>query len=127
MSNFTDYVEFVSTNNFKGKRRIYQLTRNLIWEIGYLGSNKCILIEKGFLTDFLSVPLGFHLLLDNDGPYAAAGALHDKLYRHLGYGNRAFADDQLYDAMVALGAWKITAFTVWAAVRMFGKKYYRNN
>lgn len=124
MSNFTEPLSFYSTEIFHEGRRVYRLSRDLIWEVGFKGSGDIITVEKNFLTDFLSVPAIVRFWVDNDGPYAAGGALHDKLYR-TGYMNRKFADAQLYDAVRALGCGRFKAFTIWAAVRLFGGFVYK--
>lgn len=123
MSDFTEPVEFISTNDFHEGRRLYKLTRQLVWEVGHLGSANYVVVEKGFLTDFVSIPAFFHGFLNSSGRYAAAGVMHDKLYTVL-KSNRYFADAQLYDAMIALGSPKYLAWVVWAAVRLFGKKIF---
>ncbi len=123
MSNFTDPVYFESTDIFINERRVYRLTRDLIWEIGFKGSNNKILIPLGFLTDFLSIPFPFTEFVNNDGPYAAAGALHDFLYNRKLF-DRKECDQQLYDALIALKCRKIYAKLVWMTVRLFGAKYY---
>lgn len=123
MSNFTNPVYFESTNVFAGGRRVYRLTRDLIWEVGFKGSGEIVLIKQGFMTDFLSIPFPFTEFVNNDGPYAAAGALHDFLYNKKWY-SREECDQQLYDALVALKCKKLYAKIIWAIVRLFGAKYY---
>jgi hypothetical protein len=124
MSNFTDPVNFVSTDYYTKDRRIYRLTRELIWEVGHKGSGNYIYVPKGYLTDFLSVPKLFEVFINTSGKYAAAGALHDKLYSVLN-ANRKFADDQLYDALISLGASKFLAWSVWIVVRLFGGRAFK--
>lgn len=123
MSNFTNPVYFESTDIFVNGKRVYRLSRDLIWEIGFKGSNNKILIPLGFLTDFLSIPFPFTEFVNNDGPYAAAGALHDHLYKEKIF-DRKKSDEQLYDALIALKCNKIIATLIWFSVRIFGNKYY---
>lgn len=123
MSNFTDPVYFESTDIFVNERRVYRLTRDLIWEIGFKGSNNKILIPLGFLTDFLSIPFPFTEFVNNDGPYAAAGALHDFLYSGKIL-ERKECDRQLYDSLISLKCSKIKSVLIWSTVRLFGNKYY---
>ncbi len=125
MSNFTEPVQFVSTDYFRHNRRIYRLTRELLWEVGFKGSGNYIIVQKGYLTDFLSVPRIFEGFINTSGKYAAAGALHDKLYSVLTT-NRKFADDQLFDALRALGGSKFLAWSVWVVVRLFGSKAFKD-
>ncbi len=120
MSNFTSPLEFRSTDEFTDGRRRYVLTRTLIWEIGFLGSGDQIVVPEGFDTDFLSLPAFVQMFVSRDGPYAAAGALHDYLYRTRDHRGRSFADAQLHDGLMALGASKFVARTFWGAVRLFG-------
>jgi hypothetical protein len=124
MSNFTDPIQFVSTEYFNGDRRVYRLTRDLIWEVGELGSENYIYVQKGYLTDLMSIPRIFEGFINTSGKYAAAGALHDKLYDVLDK-NRLFADNQLFDAMIALGASRWLAWAVWIVVRLNGGRAFK--
>ena len=90
-----------------------------------------IAVPEGFVTDYCSVPhIPFiHEWLGDIGK--RAGVIHDYLYssivdevfRHLG---RAWADNVLYAALRSQGIGRIKAWSMWAAVRVFGAGYFQD-
>ena len=82
-----------------------------------------ITIPKYFETDFCSVPRIAGIYTWLGGKYKRAGALHDYLYR-TAIVTRATADAILRDAIIAEDGSYIDAYSMWAAVRVFGNIYY---
>lgn len=83
--------------------------------------NDYILIPKGFVTDFASIPSLFWSILPRWGKYGKAAVLHDYMYvTKVGY-TRKETDDIFRQAMLKLGTkpWKATV--MYWAVRLFGK------
>ena len=85
-----------------------------------------IIAPCGFETDFASIPKRLRGWIDNDESWLVRPAvLHDWLYSE-GRLPRARCDRILYRAALAEGAPRLAAWTVWAAVRLFGSTYYRS-
>lgn len=98
---------------------------------------ECI-IPEGMLTDFTSVPrvpLAYTLF---GGKYNRTGVLHDGLYSDwsaikiihaaLRYElpiTKELADDMLYQSLIDEGAWRSTAYAMWAGVHNFGSLFYK--
>ena len=85
-----------------------------------IGGPRVIVVPKGFITDFASVPrLPMTYLLAGDTAHAAA-VIHDFLYRNK-LGTRRQADAIFFEAMAADGepAWR--RWAMWSAVRVGGR------
>lgn len=98
----------------------------LVWEQGELGSGREIVVEPGFIFDGASIPWPLSIVLHRWGRWRRAAGLHDKLYELLRKGiphpfapTRQAADAEFYDALLASGCWRATAFSFWLAVRAF--------
>ena len=80
-----------------------------------------IIVPKGFVTDFASVPRIFWRLLPPTGGYGKAAVIHDYLYRTATFPvTRAQADQVFIDAMAESGVAPAVRRTMWSAVRAFG-------
>ncbi len=78
-----------------------------------------ITAEKGFVTDFVSVPrLPLSMFIAGALGHKAA-VIHDWLYRN-GIGTRKEADDIFYEALVTSGISKWRANFMWSGVRAGG-------
>ncbi len=85
-----------------------------------------IKVPEGFETDFASVPQALTNVLPRWSTYGPASVVHDWLYWNQ-QTHRDFADEIIYEAMVALGVnyWKRR--TIYNAVRMFGQSAWDSN
>ncbi len=84
---------------------------------------RVILVPKGFLTDFASVPRFLWRFLPPTGKYGKAAVIHDYLYRTQSC-SRAEADAVFLEAMTDLnvGFWR--RHLMYWAVRLFGSRAY---
>jgi len=88
-----------------------------------------IRVPHGFITDFASVPRVLWSILPPTGRYTKAAVLHDYLYSnasHLDL-NRKQCDKMFLQAMEILGVKKWVRNTIYRAVRIFGKNYFRKD
>ncbi len=95
------------------------LTEPLVWR----GDWETIYIKAGFATDFASVPKPFRWLMDSGGPNAAAGVLHDAVWRESKTDPNTrrvdpwHADGMLRRALRESGVSHIPRNMMWTAVR----------
>lgn len=94
----------------------------LLYDYAVTLSGYLVTVPKGFLTDFASVPKCLWSICPPRGKYTQAAVLHDYLYQ-TGAG-RNYADEWFLIFMEELGVswWRRRA--MWAAVRVFGWRYY---
>ena len=84
-----------------------------------LENGRCFRIPRGFITDFASVPRILWWLFPPMGRYGKAALVHDYLY-YTKEVSRAEADRIFLEAMLMMGVGKLTAYTMYLAVRAFG-------
>ena len=84
---------------------------------------KKITIPKGFITDFASTPRILYPIFPPIGIYNKACIIHDYLYQEKTF-PRKTCDLYFLQAMKILGVPKWKRNLMFAAVRLFGKKYY---
>jgi len=102
-----------------GRKR--KLVKDLIYYSKLL--NQIIVVPKGFITDFASVPRIFWNILPPSGRYTKAAVLHDYLYQtHLI--NKETADNIFKEAMECLGVSKFKIWSMYGAVKFFGASSY---
>jgi len=82
-----------------------------------------IVIPKGFITDFASTPRILYPIIPQIGIYNKACIIHDYLYQEKIF-PRKTCDLYFLQAMKILGVPKWKRNLMFAAVRLFGKKYY---
>ena len=82
-----------------------------------------LVVTKGFVTDFASVPKAFHWLVPPRGRYSAAAVVHDFLYTR-GKGTRKHADEVFNALMKVLNVKWWRRKSMYRAVRLFGWKYW---
>ncbi len=113
MSSFTDPLVVEKKNNK------WRVARELVYYVGEEGSDDKIVVPKGFVTDFASVPRLFWAFIPPDGSYTAAAVVHDYLY-HTQERSRKESDLIFLEAMEVLGVvwWKRKV--MYRSVRMFG-------
>jgi hypothetical protein len=107
--------------------RTYYLIEDLEWtpKVPIPGVTK-IVVPKGFVTDFASVPRIFWPILPPDDEYLLAAIVHDWLYWQQ-LGTKPQADAYLKAGMEELGvtSWKITA--VFQGVARLGDSSWKGN
>ncbi len=91
-----------------------------VFAMGHEDSTWRIEVEKGFETDFASVPKCLHWLLGAIEDYGKAAVIHDKLYKTQPC-SRVVADAVFMEAMMDLGVAGWKRWTMYLALRMFGR------
>lgn len=89
-----------------------------------------VVILKGFITDFASIPRALWNVLPPTGAYGKAAVVHDWLYQHrtvtapnvVRLVDRAEADRILNEAMAVLGVGRFTRWIIYSGVRVGGWK-----
>jgi len=89
------------------------------WRVVEQIQYKSAVVEKGFITDLSSIPIGLRWLFPHGGAKAFASVIHDHIYRNQ-YLPRSFADDFFLDAMLENGVKPWKANVMYAGVRLFG-------
>lgn len=101
-------------------------SRKLLQDLVYVTPDHyAILVECGFMTDYASVPRLLWSLFPRDaGDTRRAGVLHDWLYSyHQGF-TRAQVDKLFRVALAEEGASRFKRWSMWSAVRTFGRVYW---
>lgn len=114
--------------------RVWKLLSPLRYEIGDIGSGRLIDVPKDFVTDGASIPPFARTFLAVWGTYGRAAVIHDYLYSLIRSGDphplaptRARADAIFFEAMKPLRTAAPLRLALWAAVRVGGARYARNN
>ena len=86
-----------------------------------------ILVEKGFTTDFASIPRPLWAIIGApaDGKYRKIAVVHDKLYRTRGLATKAEADSVLLEGMEFCGVGWLSRHLIYAGVRVGGSSSYK--
>ena len=90
------------------------------------GSITDVVIPKGFITDFASTPKILYPVFPPIGKYNKACIIHDYLYQNKAL-PRKTCDLYFLQAMEVLGVSKWRRYSMYYAVRLFGKKSYGKN
>lgn len=106
----------------KEGRRIYVLNNSFPYCDKLTG--QVFVVQKGFVTDFTSVPWFGRSLIDPEGPTARAALIHDWLYAIGEKNKRKEADDIFYRAMIKYGVDDTKARIAYNAVRLGGENGY---
>ena len=116
-SKFTGPLVLIALDDFR-----FRTSRELVYEIGALGSGVTVEVPAGFVTDLASVPRCLWWLLPPFGPWSAAAVLHDYLYTQVRSGlcSRRFADLLFLESMTVLKVSRWRRLTMFYAVRLFG-------
>ena len=102
----------------------WYLSNDMTWTLPK--SARTILIPRGFVTDFASVPQTFWAWMPPTGRYGLPAIVHDWLYWDQRLA-RSEADDIFGDALndLAVSSWR--RFVLYRSVRWFGGKYWHEN
>jgi hypothetical protein len=101
---------------------LWKLEEPFVYHVGSENSADVITVERGFITDFASVPRIFWAFYPPHGAYAPAAVVHDWLYaRRLR--PRAEADRIFLEAMAVLGVPWLRRHLLYIAVRIGGPRF----
>lgn len=110
-------------------RLVVTEAKNEQWELVtpliYSGNQDHFEIPAGFKTDFASVPRIFWNIVPPYGLYTKAAVIHDWLYRNR-IVSRKDADGIFRKIMHESEVGKIKRYSMWAAVRLFGRFAWNN-
>lgn len=102
----------------KAGRELFELHEDLIYEIGENGTSICLVVPKGYVTDFASTPRFLWRILPPFGKHGRAAVLHDFLCQCNNF-SRGVGDALFYEAMTSLGV------ASWRKVSMYlGVRFY---
>lgn len=90
--------------------------------------NTSYTVPPGFITDFASIPriVPFYDLLGNE--FSKPACIHDWLYSTSSpVVTQQFADNVLFNAMIADGYSYFKAWSVWTGVHFFGSQFFRKS
>lgn len=82
-------------------------------------------IPEGYVTDFATVPRIFWSIVPPIGRHNPAALVHDYMYDNK-LGTRLLADNIFLKIMLAYRVPKITAYVMYYAVRIGGRKWWKN-
>jgi hydrogenase maturation factor HypF (carbamoyltransferase family) len=102
---------------------VAMLFEALVYESDVLG--RTIEAPAMMVTDFASIPRGLWNILPKRGKHDRAAVLHDACYRGFIQTTRKEADNVFLEAMEASGVGWLSRQLMYRAVRMFGRKAYR--
>ena len=102
----------------------WYLSTDMTWTLPR--SARTILVPRGFVTDFASVPPTFWAWMPPTGRYGLPAIVHDWLYWDQRV-SRGEADDIFGDALGDLDVSSWRRFVLYHSVRWFGGKYWREN
>jgi hypothetical protein len=127
MSRFTDADEPLGRYLPGGK--LFRLEEPLVYEIGHEGSGQAIVVPKGFVTDFASIPRLSQVLIPKDIGRRAA-IVHDWLYATRGCKGtftRQQCDEIFLEAMQVLRVPWLVRRAMYRAVRLGGWAAWRKH
>lgn len=119
--------EIINVNLYRYRKdgKLYETAGVSFYHIWYPPKNLVykVNVPAGFFTDFASVPKCFQHIISPVDKWSMAALFHDYVYSKEFEGNisRKQADDMFYVLMRYYHTNKVTAWVMWAAVRMFGK------
>lgn len=108
------------------KDPMYYLLRPISWYPGPESDMQKVIVPKGFVTDFASIPQLFWSLLRPDGEYTYPAVIHDFLYWAQDRPREA-ADKVFLQAMMEFKIDTATAHLIHGAVRAGGQVAWDNN
>lgn len=112
----------------RDERKWVVLNEDFGFEIGSQGSGCWVEVPYGFITDLASVPKRLWGVIAPHGLHLGAAVIHDYLYSgasELGL-TRQMADAVFLDAMTVSGVPSRRKYLMWAAVRLFGSRNFRD-
>lgn len=122
MSQFTNPLLVTPLSDGKS----WMIVSDFGYDVGDKGSDETIQVEKGFVTDFASVPRGLWFALPRWGVYGKAAIIHDWLYWKQNK-TRAQSDEIMLEAMSVLNVSFLKKQLIYRAVRLFGGLAWKRN
>ncbi len=105
--------------------RFWRLAEPLIYEVGGRGSDRVIVVWKGFVTDGPSIPQFLWWILPVWASYGRAGVIHDYLCHLIADNNphpeaptRDHADRIFFEAMTVLNVGWVQKYALYWGVRL---------
>lgn len=113
------------------KKDYWMTLESFSYDIGFKGSNRKVIVPKGFLTDGASVPRPFWSMIPPWGQYGQAVAIHDLLCETLTIFvdgkpvaiTRKEADHILKEALGVLGVESLKLNTIYGGVSAYRKLF----
>jgi hypothetical protein len=94
-------------------------------EMSVMIDGQTYVIPKNFSTDLASIPRPlWPILSPRYSAFVYPAILHDYLYSCNDLGNRKWADQTLYSALISEGVSRYTATKFYLGVRLFGGRHY---
>ena len=103
------------------------------WEVleeySYETSRGLVVVPKGFMTDYASVPKIFRNIINTYGKHGRAAVVHDWLYSSQCKIDvtRAEADKIFLEIMIEWNVKKYKRILMYVLVRMFGGSHFRKD
>lgn len=97
----------------------WELQEGFEYHVGCYPSDEIIVVPKGFITDFASVPKPFWPIIDPVGEHGKAAVIHDFCYATACY-NKYRSDQIFLEGMIVLDVEKWKRETMFYAVVSFG-------
>ena len=121
MSQFTEPLNIDLLDENK-----WQLQKSFEYHVGCYPSKEIIIVPRGFITDFASIPRIFWNILPPTGKYGKAAIIHDWCYSSAIY-TRKKSDKIFLEGMKVLNVkkWKYTI--MYYTVRYFGFVAWKNH
>jgi len=114
MSQFTTKLEVEPLGG-----KYWKLTKGFEYHVGCYPSDEVIIVPKGFVTDFASVPRVFWPIIDPVGKHGKAAVIHDYCYATACY-RRLRSDEIFLEGMEVLKVKKWKRISMYSAVVTFG-------
>jgi hypothetical protein len=105
-----------------GGQRVAVLAKD--WLYCYPQTKELILVPRGYVTDFASIPPFARHIIEPYGDNAEGAVVHDWFYAVGEAGQREKADSVLRQGLKEQKVGIITRNIVWLAVRLFGGAHY---
>lgn len=120
MSSFTTGLKYRDTGDISNYGLpLYEITEGFDYMVGDLDKPLAVIhIEKGFLTDFASIPWPLNLWFKPTGQWSKASAVHDKLYRDYPEISRLVSDSIFYEGCVVLEVNRVLALIFFLVLRI---------
>lgn len=116
---------YVKVHRYQRDGKLYEVSEIAYYVIAYPPKKLewQVTVPVGFRTDFASIPRMFQHIISPVGKWSSAALFHDYIYSKQFEGNisRKQADDMFYVLARHYHTNAVTAWVMWACVRMFGK------
>lgn len=129
---YTEYKRVSGLPIERGDKKRWVVMNSIIFEVGEVDSGVEISPPVGMTTDGASVPQALLFWTPRVGLWTTAAVLHDFSYSCHCFNDvipttRRECDEMFLDAMLVCGVRKTRAWAMYLAVRLFGRRAYRNS